>query len=93
MDRIDVPRLNKATMDALERVFAAEIEGRLPLYSKAKIYDRLCEDGLVEFGTFNLGKDRFGVIRVQGWSLTHAGRLAYCMNCPDLPDSAEPTHE
>lgn len=89
METVDIPRLTKARLKALERVFAAEIEGRLPLYSKARIYNEMAADGLVEFQTFNLGKDRFGVIKVSGWSLTHAGRIAYCMSCRDVPEPSD----
>jgi len=83
VETIEVPRVTKAQLKALERIFVAEIEGRLPLYSRAKIYHEMERDGLVEFGTFNLGRDRFGVIRVEGWSLTHAGRITYCMQCSE----------
>ena len=75
--------LTKAETAALERIWIREVSGTLPLYSKAKIYDRLKDEGLVEFGTFALGKDRFGTIRVEGWSLTHAGRFAYCATCTE----------
>lgn len=83
METIEVPRVTKAQFKALERIFAAEIEGRLPLYSKAKIYREMEVAGLVHFGTFNLGRDRFGVIKVEGWGLTPAGRLTYCMQCSE----------
>ena len=78
---IEVPRLRKAEMDALGRVFEAEIEDRLPLQSKAKIFEQLKADGFVEFTTINRGRDRFGSIDVKGYVLTHAGRLTFCMNC------------
>lgn len=93
METVDIPRLTKARFKALERIFAREIEGTLPFQSRAKIYDEMAADGLVEFGTFNLGKDRFGVIKVSGWSLTHAGRISYCMNCRDVPEPSDSAGE
>lgn len=78
--------MNKAIFNALERVFAREIEGGV-LQSKAKIYPTLEADGMVEHGTLILGRDRFGVISVKGWSLTHKGRIAYCAACKDLPET------
>ena len=68
-------------LKALEKVFAAEIEGRLPFQSKAAIFQRLCEEGLVQPMERKLGGDRLGSITVTGYQLTHAGRLMYCMSC------------
>ena len=69
----------KATIQALERVWAAEIEGRLPYQSKARVYEKLRDEGLVETMQRHFG-GRFAVT-VTGWQLTHAGRLLYCSNC------------
>ena len=71
----------KATLNALEKVFAAEIENRLPFQSKARIFQRLVDDGLVEPMERTFGGDRFGAIVVKGYQLTHAGRLLYCSSC------------
>jgi hypothetical protein len=74
--------MTKATIKALERVFAAEIEGRLPYQSRAKIYQQLADDGLIEPMERKFGGDRiFGAVTVTGWQLTHAGRLLYCTSC------------
>lgn len=70
----------KAELNALEKVFAAEIEGRLPFQSKAKIFHQLCEDGLLQPMDRRFG-DRFGIVTISGYQLTHAGRLAYCTSC------------
>ena len=75
---------DRKTINALERVFAAEIEGRLPFQSKAAIYQRLVDEGLVEPMERKFG-GRFPVI-VSGYQLTHAGRLLYCASCPE-PDA------
>lgn len=69
----------KRTLVALERIFAAEIEGRLPFQSKALLYLDLCEQGLVEPMEHTFG-GRFPV-SVKGWQLTHAGRITYCNSC------------
>ena len=66
----------------LERVFAAEIEGRLPFQARpSKMLTRLADDGLIQTMKCELGRDRFGAITVVGWQLTHAGRLLYCASC------------
>lgn len=79
-DVIEVPRLKKSYIAALEKVFAAEIEGRLH-QSHAKVYTELLDIGMVTHERRSFGRDRFGAIEVEGWSLTHAGRLSYCMTC------------
>lgn len=71
----------KAELAALERVFAAEIEGRLPFQSKAKIFDKLHAEGFIMPMERNLGRDGFGAITIAGWQLTHLGRLIYCTSC------------
>lgn len=70
----------KAELNALEKVFAAEIEGRLPFQSKAKIYRDLCDDGFLEQMECKFGDGRFAVT-VSGYQLTHAGRITYCASC------------
>lgn len=73
----------KAELNALEKVFAAEIEGRLPFQSKARVFRQLEEDGLLEPMVRIVGNDRFRVT-VTGYQLTHAGRFLYCSSC-ELP--------
>lgn len=73
----------KETLRALERVFAAEIEGRLPFQSKARIYPGLEKDGLIEPTERRFGAGTFA-ITVKGYQLTHAGRIMYCASC-ELP--------
>jgi hypothetical protein len=70
----------KAELCALEKVFAAEIEGRLPFQSKAKIYDKLQERGMVDHAEQRFGSGMWRVT-VRGWVLTHAGRYTYCKSC------------
>ena len=68
-------------LKALERVFAAEVDGHLPFQSKAKIYGKLHEEGLVAPMERKFG-GRFPVT-VTGWQLTHAGRIMYCASCAE----------
>ena len=69
---------SKQHLKALEKVFAAEIECRLPFQSKAAVYNELRLDGMVEHVTVKMG-----IVRVEGYELTHRGRIAYCAECPD----------
>lgn len=79
--------MTKADLKMLERIFEAEIYGRLPFQSKSKQMERLAEEGLVEPMTRAFGKDRFGAIHVSGWALTHAGRFLYCESCGPLQEN------
>lgn len=72
--------LPRKKLAALEKVFGAEIVGRLPFRSRAKIYQELCEDGLLEPMEKHYGGAAFPVA-VRGYQLTHAGRFAYCSSC------------
>lgn len=80
--------LTKKTLNALERVFVREIEGRLPFQSKAKIYRELCDQGLLTPMNRVLGGFPFPVT-VSGYELTHAGRITYCMSCDDETNPIE----
>lgn len=75
--------VNKRDLQMLERIFTAEIEGRLPFQSKSKQIQRLAEEGYVEPMTRSFGSDRFGEMVATGYALTHAGRIAYCESCKD----------
>lgn len=70
----------KRIMNALEKVFAAEIENRLPFQSKARVFQDLAADGLLEPMERKFGAG-WSAITVSGWQLTHAGRLLYCSSC------------
>ena len=73
--------LAKRELAALEKVFAAEVAGRIPFQSKAKVYADLAEAGYLQpdSRTFGAGS-RFPVI-VAGYALTHWGRYTYCASC------------
>jgi hypothetical protein len=57
----------KAELAALEKVFAREIKGNLPFQSKAKIFAKLAEKGMIEPMVREFRGDRFGSCRVEGW--------------------------
>lgn len=69
-------------LKALEKVFAAEIENRLPFQSRAKIFADLCADGYLAKIETTYGSGWLAV-KVAGYTLTHAGRIEYCLSCDD----------
>lgn len=75
--------MTKRDLQILERIFSAEIDGRLPFQSNSKNMQRLADEGYIEPMTRRLGIDRFGAIDVSGWTLTHLGRMTYCNSCKD----------
>jgi hypothetical protein len=79
-------RAPKKVLTALEKVFSAEIESRLPFQSKATIYRDLLAAGLVAWMERTIGQGWSGV-KVSGYELTHAGRFLYCSNCEDVEDA------
>ena len=78
---------SKKILRALEKVFAAEIDNRLPFQSKAKIYRDLLSVGLLRWMERKIGTDRSGMT-VSGYELSHAGRILYCTSCDDEPPNA-----
>lgn len=73
--------MNKRQLQALEKVFSAEINNRLPFQSKAKVYRGLYMDGYLDLMKLTLG-GAWPVV-ISGYQLTHAGRIAYCDSCQD----------
>ena len=69
----------KSVFNMLEKVFAAEIENRLPYQTKSKLAVEM-----EAFGYLVSGSERKGIVTVSGYYLTHAGRLAYCEECRDV---------
>lgn len=82
--------MNKPIFEALGKIFAAEIEDRLPFQSKAKIFKSLVDDGMVEGVTVTL-PGRFPG-RFTGYVLTPRGHVLYCEACSQkagpLPSSS-----
>jgi hypothetical protein len=72
-------KLGEQEKTFLGKIFAAEIEGHLPFQSRAAIYKRLAEYGMVEFTTITL-PGAFPVT-ITGWILTQYGRMRYCQSC------------
>lgn len=69
-------KLNARWRKALESVFAREIAGTLPHQSRSSVFTELENEGMVEKHKERFG-GRFPVV-VEGWVLTHRGRMAYC---------------
>lgn len=73
---------SRAVITALEKVFEAEINGRLPFQSKAAIYRDLTAAGLVEPMQRSFGSGAMAVT-VTGYALTIQGNYLYCANCAE----------
>lgn len=74
--------MNATDRKILEKIFAAEIGGRLPCQLKSKHLPRLEQEGLVQLMEIKMGVsgDRFACT-VKGWELTEFGRMTYCTSC------------
>lgn len=86
--------MRKAELDALEALFSHEVESAvnpkasgLPYQSRRKVFRELEADGLVRKVSVQHGKPPF-VIVIEGWQLTTAGHLLYCMSCDDSGEPA-----
>jgi len=76
--------MDKQDMALLEKAYAAEVDAAL---SKSELYmmqtkatnraNRLVADGMLR----KVSKTFAGRYTVEGYALTEAGRLAYCMAC------------
>lgn len=75
----DSTTMNKADLDMLEKIFAAEISGSL-YETSSKVAKHLETDEFIIRDEKILGRDRFGVTRVTGYRLTLKGNTAYCMS-------------
>ena len=82
--------MSRAEFKMLERIFTAEVDhafrkARVPycFQSKAKIMQTLEEKGLVESVSFRVGNDALACT-VEGWQLSHLGRLTYCASCVEV---------
>jgi hypothetical protein len=76
-------RMRKPEQILLGKIFAAEIENRLPWQGRSKYLSCLEDAGWIQ-----KMERRFGgriVCIVSGWALTEAGRLAYCESCCEKP--------
>lgn len=77
--------MNKKSLELLEKVFSAEIEGRLPFQTNAKLAQDLCREGMLEQDEVLING-----VNVSGYWLTELGRMTYCQSCSDveIPEAA-----
>jgi hypothetical protein len=83
--------VSKAEIRALERVYISEVaaavrkNGSHLFQSKAAIYRKLADEGLLRFvnSVVLIGGGALGSVAISGYELTHAGRLLYCLSCDD----------
>lgn len=74
-------------LELLGKVFDAEIMGTLPYQGGGKLAETLVERGMLEPESRTL-PGRFPV-RVSGFVLTHAGRMAWCESCGRIVPEAK----
>lgn len=77
--------MTKKEMDLLEKVFEAEINGRM-YQGKCKTAAKLAEEGfLQEYESCE--QTSLGVLTCKGYELTHTGRITYCHSdrCAEAP--------
>lgn len=75
--------MKRSDLKLLERVFAAEIENCLPYQPHRKSehhFERLTSEGYLQSMTVTHGAGPFA-LKINGWQLTQAGRIAYCETC------------
>jgi len=76
--------VTKKDLNLLERAFSAEISAAiagLPRVMQTKATARA--DALVLCGMLNKCVELWHGIKIEGYELTHAGRIAYCDTCED----------
>lgn len=80
--------MDKKSLLLLEKAFSSEIEGALNgssdvMQTRSKLAEKLVEDGYLMKAKDRLG-GRFPVT-IEGYRLTHFGRLTYCASCEESP--------
>jgi hypothetical protein len=76
--------MNKKDLRLLERAFECEIGAALegsPRLMQTKA--TACADALVADGLLHKCVEFWRGIKIEGYELTHAGRLTYCATCED----------
>ncbi len=89
MSGIELKRkLTKPQLRILERVFTAEIEGRLPFQFPGRVPALVA--GLVEDQFLAEVEKTSGYppMKISGYVLTPRGHLYYCQSCKDVPEEA-----
>jgi hypothetical protein len=83
--------MNKSELKMLEKVFEAEVAAVFSAHgihlfqTKSKLAEKLTKEGFLNFCQIN-----FSGLRISGYELTHAGRLAYCLSESSGTDSKSP---
>lgn len=73
--------MDKKRLALLEKAFAAEVEGAFKrstlrmMQTKSKLAETMVSEGLLTKSTALIS----GIVRVEGYELTPAGHMAYCM--------------
>lgn len=78
--------MDSRSLAILEKAFCAEIEegvsgGIGVMQTKSKLAEKLVESGHLDRARKRIG-GRFP-LTVEGYRLTHLGRLTYCLTCED----------
>lgn len=76
--------MNKRSMAMLEKAYAVEVAAAVSggtdiLQTKSRVAEILAEDGYLIKAEATI-PGRFPV-KIEGYRLTHAGRLTYCASC------------
>ena len=77
--------MDKRELALLERAYAAEVNAALSkvprvLQTKSKLADKLVADGLLRKAE-EIYRGSVFAVRLEGYELTEAGRMAYCLTC------------
>ena len=80
--------MDKKRLALLEKAFDAEVSAALRghqlhiMQTKSKLAETLAEEGLLA-----KCKVQISGATVEGYELTHVGRMAYCMTCDEMPNA------
>lgn len=77
--------MNKAEMKILEGAYEAEVSGALNkttavFQSRSKVAKQLADEGYLQPTVEHIRCGNMPV-KIEGYTLTHAGRLTYCLSC------------
>ncbi len=78
--------MNKNEISLLEKAFDAEVSAALNntgihlMQTKSKLAEKLVEDGFLRKASIRMRGGAFPCT-VDGYELTEAGRMAYCLSC------------
>jgi len=79
--------MDKKRLILLEKAFEAEVRAALHgsqlhmMQTKSKLAETLVEEGRL-----SRCKVKVSGVTVEGFELTHFGRMEYCMTCDDMPN-------